>query len=366
MNMNKDSIVYTVIFSAIVCLLFVGILALVQASTAERVAAYAEASRKAAFLNSLGIAFKDLNEAEQLFNTMLTPIMATPGTEKGTTPSPEATPGTAKSVSGTAKGATPGTEKSVSGTAKGATPGTAQTTAHDKQSSVAYRAVIDGIEYFAVEQSGPGLWGTITIILAASADGVIRGIEIVSQNETPGLGGRIDEPVFKKQFVGKKTINWKITVRSGSEASAPQNSAANAIPGTGTGAAAGTTSIPGTGTGAAAGTTSTPGTGTGAAAGTTSTPGTGTGAATGTTSTPGTTKSVSGTGTGAAAGTTSTPGTGTVAAAGATSALGVSDGYIDGITGATRTSKSMEVIVNKALETIRALIDAAGGTTVNG
>jgi len=336
--MNKDSIVYTVIFSAIVCLLFVGILALVQASTAERVAAYAEASRKAAFLNSLGIAFKDLNEAEQLFNTMLTPIMATPGTEKGTTPSPEATPGTAKSVSGTAKGATPGTEKSVSGTAKGATPGTAQTTAHDKQSSVAYRAVIDGIEYFAVEQSGPGLWGTITIILAASADGVIRGIEIVSQNETPGLGGRIDEPVFKKQFVGKKTINWKITVRSGSEASAPQNSAANAIPGTGTGAAAGTTS----------------------------TPGTGTGAATGTTSTPGTTKSVSGTGTGAAAGATSTPGTGTVAAAGATSALGVSDGYIDGITGATRTSKSMEVIVNKALETIRALIDAAGGTTVNG
>ncbi|HPD80585.1 MAG TPA: FMN-binding protein [Spirochaetales bacterium] len=364
--MNKDSIVYTVIFSAIVCLLFVGILALVQASTAERVAAYAEASRKAAFLNSLGIAFKDLNEAEQLFNTMLTPIMATPGTEKGTTPSPEATPGTAKSVSGTAKGATPGTEKSVSGTAKGATPGTAQTTAHDKQSSVAYRAVIDGIEYFAVEQSGPGLWGTITIILAASADGVIRGIEIVSQNETPGLGGRIDEPVFKKQFVGKKTINWKITVRSGSEASAPQNSAANAIPGTGTGAAAGTTSTPGTGTGAATGTTSTPGTtksvsgtGTGAAAGATSTPGTGTGAAAGATSTPGT-------GTGAAAGTTSTPGTGTVAAAGATSALGVSDGYIDGITGATRTSKSMEVIVNKALETIRALIDAAGGTTVNG
>ena len=176
--MNKDSIVYTVVFSAIVCLLFVGILAVVQASTAERVAAYKEASRKAAYLNSFGIAYSNLNEAEKLFNSMLTPVK------------------------------------------------TDTSNTDDEKSRIAYRTLINESEYFAVEQSGPGLWGTITIILAASADGVIRGIEIVAQNETPGLGGRIDEPTFKKQFVGKKTIDWGITVKAGSE------TASGTVPGT--------------------------------------------------------------------------------------------------------------------------------------
>lgn len=179
--MNKDSIGYTVIFSAIVCLLFVGILALVQASTAERVAKYAEASRKAAYLNSFGIAYSDLNEAEKLFNSKLTPVI------------------------------------------------TAASNTDDEKSKLAYRTVINETEYFAVEQSGPGLWGTITIILAASADGVMRGIEIVAQNETPGLGGRIDEPGFKKQFVGKKTIDWSITIQSGTEAA---SSTTSTTPGT--------------------------------------------------------------------------------------------------------------------------------------
>lgn len=168
--MKRDSIGYTVVFSAIVCLLFVGILAVVQASTAVRVAAYAAASRKAAYLNSLGIVYRDLHEAEELFNSKLTPVIE------------------------------------------------ASSKTDDEQSRLAYRAVIDDIQYYAVEQSGPGLWGTITVILAASADGVIRGIEIVTHNETPGLGGRIDEPNFKQQFVGKKTIAWKITVQTGSEA----------------------------------------------------------------------------------------------------------------------------------------------------
>jgi Na+-transporting NADH:ubiquinone oxidoreductase subunit C len=31
----------------------------------------------------------------------------------------------------------------------------------------------------------------------------VLGIDIISQNETPGLGGRIDEPWFKNQFRGE-------------------------------------------------------------------------------------------------------------------------------------------------------------------
>jgi Na+-transporting NADH:ubiquinone oxidoreductase subunit C len=72
-----------------------------------------------------------------------------------------------------------------------------------------YEATVEGTEYLAVRQSGPGLWGTITAIVAAkpgtsSESGRIRGVEVVSHNETPGLGGRIDEAWFKAQFRDKR------------------------------------------------------------------------------------------------------------------------------------------------------------------
>lgn len=55
--------------------------------------------------------------------------------------------------------------------------------------------------------SGPGLWGEITLALAFGKDlETIAGIEFISQNETPGLGGRIQEKWFKEQFRGKKNI----------------------------------------------------------------------------------------------------------------------------------------------------------------
>jgi len=34
----------------------------------------------------------------------------------------------------------------------------------------------------------------------------VRGFEIVDQQETPGLGGRISEPWFSAQFKGKKVL----------------------------------------------------------------------------------------------------------------------------------------------------------------
>lgn len=55
--------------------------------------------------------------------------------------------------------------------------------------------------------SGSGLWGTIDGLIAVSPDfSRIINIEIVSQNETPGLGGRITEDWFKKQFKDKVLI----------------------------------------------------------------------------------------------------------------------------------------------------------------
>jgi len=52
---------------------------------------------------------------------------------------------------------------------------------------------------------GPGLWGTITMAVGYDrAAGTIAGIEVIDQNETPGLGGRIGEGWFKEQFRGKR------------------------------------------------------------------------------------------------------------------------------------------------------------------
>jgi len=60
-----------------------------------------------------------------------------------------------------------------------------------------------GTKGYAIPFSGAGLWGTIRGYLAVSADlKTVLGLTFVEQNETPGLGGRIDEPQFKEQFRG--------------------------------------------------------------------------------------------------------------------------------------------------------------------
>jgi len=67
--------------------------------------------------------------------------------------------------------------------------------------------VLNEIRY-ASTFSGPGLWGTISIVIGYHADlSCISGMKILAQAETPGLGGRIDEPWFSSQFVGQSIKN---------------------------------------------------------------------------------------------------------------------------------------------------------------
>lgn len=57
----------------------------------------------------------------------------------------------------------------------------------------------------AVPFEGSGLWGTIRGYLAVTPDlSEVLGLVFTEQNETPGLGGRIDEAPFKEQFRGIK------------------------------------------------------------------------------------------------------------------------------------------------------------------
>ena len=64
---------------------------------------------------------------------------------------------------------------------------------------------------------GKGLWGSISAILSVTPNlEKIINLEIVSQNETPGLGARISENWFKKQFSDKiifaddSISDWKL------------------------------------------------------------------------------------------------------------------------------------------------------------
>lgn len=64
----------------------------------------------------------------------------------------------------------------------------------------------------AFEFSGSGLWGPISGIIALNSDLMtIKGLKIIHQEETPGLGGRIAEKEFLSQFPGKEILpNIKI------------------------------------------------------------------------------------------------------------------------------------------------------------
>lgn len=54
---------------------------------------------------------------------------------------------------------------------------------------------------YAFEFDGTGLWGTITghVAMSPSFDRLL-GLNFIAHSETPGLGGRIDEEVYKEQF----------------------------------------------------------------------------------------------------------------------------------------------------------------------
>lgn len=153
MKLNRNSVIYAVIFTFVVCVAFVVILAVANQVTLARVNANKRLESRTAVLKAFGLA-------------------------DSTTPSSEIDSKYTQLV----------TEKTV-------------------EKATAYTATIDGQTYIAVKLTMPGLWGPITAVLATDPAGtVVRGFEIVDQQETPGLGGRISEPWFSAQFKGKKVL----------------------------------------------------------------------------------------------------------------------------------------------------------------
>lgn len=67
-----------------------------------------------------------------------------------------------------------------------------------------YRYVTEeGAKQYVIPFEGGALWGDITGVIALEEDlKTVVGLDFISQNETPGLGGRIEEDWFKEQFRG--------------------------------------------------------------------------------------------------------------------------------------------------------------------
>jgi len=60
---------------------------------------------------------------------------------------------------------------------------------------------------YCYEINGEGLWGTIKALLVFDPEfKSLQGLEILEQNETPGLGGRITEKWFKDQFKDRDLV----------------------------------------------------------------------------------------------------------------------------------------------------------------
>jgi Na+-transporting NADH:ubiquinone oxidoreductase subunit C len=153
MKIDRNSVIYAVVFTFVVCIAFVVVLAFANQATLARVQANKRLESQVAVLRAFGLA-------------------------DSSTPTGEIDSKYRRYI----------TEKAV-----------------DK--AMAYFATIDGQPYVAIKLTMPGLWGPITAVLATDpGGGVIRGFEIVDQQETPGLGGRISEPWFSAQFKGKRTL----------------------------------------------------------------------------------------------------------------------------------------------------------------
>ncbi|TVR60697.1 MAG: FMN-binding protein [Spirochaetaceae bacterium] len=142
--MKKDGMPYTIIFSFIVCFVFVFVLSFTNEGTRELVEFNQQVARQKAILNAIGIEYESDDQVPDLFERV---------------------------------------ERI------------------ERNGQTFLRTERDGRTVYATEFAGAGLWGVIEGVLAVDAE-VSRtvGLEIISHNETPGLGGRIDEPWYKNQF----------------------------------------------------------------------------------------------------------------------------------------------------------------------
>lgn len=157
--MKKDGLVYTVIVSILAAFLFVFLLSLAYGATKGKVEENQRLTEARAYLTAAGIKVDDDTDVEKVFKSYFPKF---------------------------------------------------------KSDAVFQTTEVNGRVEIVSPFQGNGLWGTISGVIGMTSDlKRIVGFEVVSHVETPGLGGRIDEPWFKDQFKGEYAENG-IIVKHGS------------------------------------------------------------------------------------------------------------------------------------------------------
>lgn len=77
-----------------------------------------------------------------------------------------------------------------------------------------YEGIKDGqVIGYTIKTSSKGYGGAIELMVGISKDGKITGVEIGNHSETPGLGSKATEPMFKNQYVDKDVLNSLLVVK---------------------------------------------------------------------------------------------------------------------------------------------------------
>lgn len=159
MKLDRESKIYTILFTFIVSFFFVFLLSAANSLTVERSKKNQELFKIRAILNALNVSFSNDEEALEKFSKFVQRVQPS--------------------------------------------------------DIELYRASLDGETFYAHVFQGNGLWGPIAGVIAVDATATkIVGIDFVSQNETPGLGARIEERWFKEQFRGKSTEKGLIVTKT--------------------------------------------------------------------------------------------------------------------------------------------------------
>lgn len=154
--MNKQSIPYTMLFTFLISFLFVLLLSFAHQGTAPLVQRNREIARQRSVLAAIGISVTEEEEIRRRFS---------------------------------------------------------EVEQLEREGVTLFRTEVEGRTVYAKEFSGAGLWGPISGVLAVRSD-LERtvGLEIVDQNETPGLGGRITEQWFKDQLRDLRIVDGTVRV----------------------------------------------------------------------------------------------------------------------------------------------------------
>ena len=82
--------------------------------------------------------------------------------------------------------------------------------------AIVHHVMEDGeIDMIVIQVWGSGLWGMMYGYLAFDSDGVtIRGITFYEHEETPGLGGEVDNPRWKAHWEGREAYDddWQLAI----------------------------------------------------------------------------------------------------------------------------------------------------------